>query len=506
MKKCLWYLLLCWPLFGWGNIVENGSFEVVVGNCSFNNGTYFGAFTNNCLGDGWNCYSKYPTVVTNTAPGAGTAADGAHFAKMTASNAGVSDRSAIYYSDLKVCEGLRYDISFSVRAGSEGLVGYKVVAIDFLPNNCTFGFVDPTTDPLATIITQGTLDPSQGWVDVVLTDVSLDLPINTGGNDVQSELLIYPVYEEETNPNTNRTLYFDNLVIVQQTAFFCNEIIDDKACVELSNFGSIRVECDEPGTFDGEVILPGGAFILVGEGFIEFFAVFPGDYIVTFTSEAGCVATKTYTVEDICPCDPPNLQYCAINSQTGQSSLNWDDPEQTGLFNLELFPNDPSCPCWDGSPTSAEPLLFENVAGTSFDMSGFREPCFAWRVQSICGDKVSEWSALDCFGAGSECIVFKTPQTPTTKGATIGQTQSKVYPNPSLGALTIEVETNTATAFTLELFSLEGKRVRSERVDHLSGALYRDTWRLDDQLENGIYFLHITSEAGTVQHKIILSR
>jgi len=72
-----------------------------------------------------------------------------------------------------------------------------------------------------------------------------------------------------------------------------------------------------------------------------------------------------------------------------------------------------------------------------------------------------------------------------------------VYPNPSLGNLTVELAQSTNG--TLEVYGVDGKQVWSESINQ------RTVIQLDlSTEENGIYLLRVLTEHGTATTTIVI--
>ncbi|MEM8907060.1 MAG: T9SS type A sorting domain-containing protein [Bacteroidota bacterium] len=514
MKKCLLLLLFFIPCLLIGqNVVENGSFETITNNgCSLNNGTYFGAFSNPCLGVGWRCYSPIPVVATNAAPGDGVAADSSHFAKMHATD-NPFDRSAIYYTGLEVCQGMTYDIRFSVRAGI-GFTGFNVVAIDFAPGSCApqAYFIDPTEDEVAKVLSQGTIHPVQGWVDIELNDVTFDFPPGIpAGNAALTELIIYPTFIADANvKNPTRHLYFDQLEIEATT--ICDGILDTQACPEQGDFGTLIVGCGL-GEYDWDFGPGASGIVTTGPNSSRIDNATPGTYSLKYTNLLGCSIVRTYVVDEFCPCNPPGFVGCVLNTQTNQAFVDWDDVPGAAFSDIEIIPNSPLCDCHNPMLPTPSAQTFTGLVNSVFEVSNIPNLCFAFRIRSVCDDGVeSDWTNLTCFDDFEQCVVLKNTTAPFGQVQAFDaqtnteKTRAQVYPNPNDGALIIDLNFVQSTHLTLELFSVDGRLVDAQTNLSLPDGRYQQTWQLAPHLENGIYLLRMTTANETIQQKIILSR
>jgi hypothetical protein len=75
------------------------------------------------------------------------------------------------------------------------------------------------------------------------------------------------------------------------------------------------------------------------------------------------------------------------------------------------------------------------------------------------------------------------------------------YPNPSFGNLFIDLDANSNTFYSFEIFDTNGKFVGKEIV---SGKLTGDTYRIQTKLTRGVYFIHINERNNHYVKKIII--
>ena len=76
----------------------------------------------------------------------------------------------------------------------------------------------------------------------------------------------------------------------------------------------------------------------------------------------------------------------------------------------------------------------------------------------------------------------------------------KVYPNPVLGELFIQANSNTTEAYTLEMYSAKGELVKTECLESRSNLHRIDV----SSLRNGIYILRLISASGKYVEKVII--
>jgi hypothetical protein len=108
-------------------------------------------------------------------------------------------------------------------------------------------------------------------------------------------------------------------------------------------------------------------------------------------------------------------------------------------------------------------------------------------------------------GAPSMVVQFTTPlfrEGQPAAQAAPGADRLSVYPNPSNGLLTLDLEAAEAGLRALEVFDLTGRRLRSERLNLTAG---RQSVPLDlTDLPAGLYLLRVGEGRSALQVKVIL--
>jgi hypothetical protein len=77
-----------------------------------------------------------------------------------------------------------------------------------------------------------------------------------------------------------------------------------------------------------------------------------------------------------------------------------------------------------------------------------------------------------------------------------------IFPNPNNGRFTIQMDVQEEQEMTMEVLSITGKIVYSEKV-HVDKGRFSKTWNLQP-LNNQMYYLRMSSERGTVIKKLIV--
>jgi hypothetical protein len=80
--------------------------------------------------------------------------------------------------------------------------------------------------------------------------------------------------------------------------------------------------------------------------------------------------------------------------------------------------------------------------------------------------------------------------------------ETKLYPNPTNGQFTLEMDLRKSTSLSVELYDFTGQLIYSEEVAATSGEFLRN---IDSRsYAKGIYYLQIVSDEGVVNRKVVL--
>ncbi|KAA3640951.1 MAG: choice-of-anchor B family protein [Bacteroidetes bacterium] len=96
----------------------------------------------------------------------------------------------------------------------------------------------------------------------------------------------------------------------------------------------------------------------------------------------------------------------------------------------------------------------------------------------------------------------------TSTGAlTVAERKVKVWPQPSGGQLTVELEMeNPVETVNLKVFDLHGKCLLEKNAGELQAGVNRLDLNLTQQVANGLYFLHLESETFVATKKIVVQK
>lgn len=188
-----------------------------------------------------------------------------------------------------------------------------------------------------------------------------------------------------------------------------------------------------------------------------------GSVYATF-SDTASVVTNAY-------CAPPEGMASATSPNA--ATLSWDD---VGADSYKLKYREV------GGTWS-----YRNTLLTSVDITGLTASTqYEWKVRSICT-------------SGNRPYVdtqqFSTPSGRLAAGSS-GINEFNVYPNPTLGNLTLDIASETDQTLVLMLSDLSGRTVGNEQVQSSSGGT-RTTLDLNE-LNPGVYFIRVIKNNGEV--------
>jgi len=167
------------------------------------------------------------------------------------------------------------------------------------------------------------------------------------------------------------------------------------------------------------------------------------------------------------PCEPATNLSVVYNSDGCNAILTWDAPAYTNKFNI--YRN--------------AILIQSNHEGTTYTDSGFENLKHTWSVAAICANDEE-----------SKLISKTLPAAPCIGVNESNKTAFSIVPNPASNEITISSENNFTT---VEVINLLGQTVISE-------SLKWNTIQLDIScLNNGIYFVRMTSENGISVRKFV---
>lgn len=100
-------------------------------------------------------------------------------------------------------------------------------------------------------------------------------------------------------------------------------------------------------------------------------------------------------------------------------------------------------------------------------------------------------------------LLSETP-TSTTTANTLAGVELSVYPNPTLGALTIEYSlAQPSENLSFSLYDLNGKLIKKASFTDIAAGAHQHHWDLPKESPQGVYLLRLECEAGQMSRKII---
>ncbi|MEO0472015.1 MAG: T9SS type A sorting domain-containing protein [Bacteroidota bacterium] len=226
-----------------------------------------------------------------------------------------------------------------------------------------------------------------------------------------------------------------------------------------------------------------------------------GTYTVDITYNDLCVETRTYTVtadccEELCHLQQPTGLRCT--SIKNQTQLLWDPVPDAIGYEVSITLNDPAC-CGGTSGISIAPVP---VQGTSYQIPSSVSGCFAVRVSAVCPDGNSLPSEPFCFNSQTACLSFGFERS-----ALPGDPEAvdmNLFPNPADHSISIDLNLSEASALTLDMYDMQGKRVR--QIDLPAFGAGQHTFKLGElgSLPEGMYIIKVHGYGSSIQKKLML--
>lgn len=184
------------------------------------------------------------------------------------------------------------------------------------------------------------------------------------------------------------------------------------------------------------------------------------------------------------------------NLRSFGNTLMWDAvPGAKGYYVRQSFRGSTSCCSSDVRVFS--PLLtprnYIDVGG------GIQRSCFLWEVVAICSDDS-----------------FSTPSSPACYRPLIGigglgldgdtrkiENEISVFPNPNNGTMNIKLEDNMDLDVTLDIFRLNGSKVKSIKNVNLNSKS-KSGFNFKSDLPKGIYLFNFNTKKGVISKRIII--
>lgn len=473
----------------------NGGFEEVEGCTPSGNGCFSKAFNHGCVTE-WGAANGTPDACfsfdnsIDPFQGEMNAALGAIYSS--------GCRNEAIFINLDLDPNNSYDLRFHHRTATFGVDGLSPINVKvYLTTgltNVTGNGPDPcnniTLAPGSKLLFNLSNFISDSWTEILIP--LEDIPVGL------DQLLFVP----EATPSTAGTMYWlvDNVKVeecVCDPNQACEEFTNLTACSENGKTGYIDISCGEGSNYSVSIPGNGDANIYQSEGHLIITNASPGEYAITIEDINGCRFNRSYTVIESCceidrPCNAPQGLGC--NVLFGVTTIRWGSIPNASSYRLYVYPGD----CESSNGEEIIP-----VSGTSYNVANlpYRRG-FSWAVRSVCDDgELSDFSEIVCFDS-DECDGFSF-------GLSSDQPKDiepRVYPNPTFGELTFELNTPDELSIAVEIYSLDGKLVKRFQEEKHPAGLYQKTWSAPSELADGLYHILFKTNFGTYQKKVVISK
>lgn len=294
--------------------------------------------------------------------------------------------------------------------------------------------------------------------------------------------------------------------ILCETAFEnCTYEFDLNACPAELDYGYIAIECEA----DFEWSFPSGSTALefTSANHSVIVNATPGIYSVTLTDADGCTEVQEYDImEDCCgsghSCDcGPVTDLDCININHAEYLI-WEDLECADGYEVLITVADPACCPEAPIPPYNLPLFYTSTNS----LQAPPNKCFSWQVRAICpSGEAGEYSEASCYSY--PC--FLPPEDENT--GSINQFEDihlapMVYPNPNNGEVFLQMDLMEDSNLAIEIYNVEGKLIKSFDKEWISKGKFSKTWIPNNDLQDGIYFIHFLTDKEVFRKKVVLSR
>ena len=229
-------------------------------------------------------------------------------------------------------------------------------------------------------------------------------------------------------------------------------------------------------------------------------------YYIKHTVSNACgssCASKRLCFSD---CNECNLAVPTGLAMDAGNKMSWQSVPGATSYIIEVYACDPAC-CGGPPDMASDNYVSIAVPGTSHTLTAadFASlgmayiPCFAWRVFAQCpnGSK-SVGSAYQCGNSTSAGLCSFSPAKSlgvTDKSNKTDGFSADVFPNPSGGSVTINIQSTGGAEYCVSVYDNTGRLIRE-----YEGKRSVDTWRIDS-LSKGIYLITITTSDNQVINK-----
>jgi hypothetical protein len=359
-------------------------------------------------------------------------------------------------SSVEICEGTTGSLSIQSPTGNN----YNMMVIDMNNNSIIYNAAPTSNVPVSPTVTT--------TYQVIITDLN--------------------------NPSCTNTAYFTVNVIPGPDASFSPWFLGNSLQLQSGTPGTHNWEVW--GSYTGNV----GTYTYVGNYDYNYFALNAGVncYFIkhTVTNECGTACKAISVCNANCDWQPCGLQvptnlYIDYSTYT----FNWNAVPGADHYVIEIILDDPSC-CGD----PAGPLSFLSIRTiTSYtnshtlnyaaDFGDMIWSCYSWRVLAVCPNGASTLSDPQCVGGGHD---HRSMPADHNNVNVEGLTTLRVFPNPTKGLTTFEIETAKDIEFNIDIFDVNGKSIKTFSNVKSTGKRTLVNWDTES-FSKGTYLVRVTT-------------
>lgn len=261
------------------------------------------------------------------------------------------------------------------------------------------------------------------------------------------------------------------------------------------NNGSLQASATQTGTHSWEVFGSpngnAGTYVYIGSYNTSSISAsgYPC-YKVKHEVETDC---GTYcSIQNLCEsnCNECGTLTEAQNLTYDNGTFTWTPVPGAVSYEIELITNDPDC-C-PADPTE-DPVIVNHVFPTttaSYQLLVDVGSCFSWRVKAICPNGDFSLSVKKCWKTGFGFGKKETSASGSGVRSTDPTSMVQLFPNPAKGSVTIEVEGRADEIYTINVFDMQGKLVKTFGKQKTTNKKAIITWNTE-LLNKGTYLVKI---------------
>lgn len=222
-----------------------------------------------------------------------------------------------------------------------------------------------------------------------------------------------------------------------------------------------------------------------------------GTYAVLVTNSYGCSAAsanQSITVSGTAcmPSVPTGLS--SIPSTETSQILSWPGGQSGDSIIVRYHPD---------TTTTYDYIRMANNGQASVIITGLAQnTLYSWRVKTVCGSTSGAYSSKDYFTTGTTANGIPHVRDIVSEGSESASLIS-VYPNPASTNVNVNFYSTLGGSGSIALTDINGRTVTADVVTINSG---KNIFALNTTtLSNGLYFISINSNDGSINKKILIS-